>query len=60
MDIESVEQVPPPPPLCLAVGAGDRDRFAWLVEKAAELGATRVVPLETERTAGVANRLRAG
>jgi len=28
------------------------------VEKAAELGAGRVVPLETERTSGVASRLR--
>ena len=44
--------------LTLAVGAGDKDRFGWLVEKAAELGVTQVVPLETERTAGVASRLR--
>ena len=43
--------------LTLAVGAGDRDRFAWLVEKAVELGVTAVVPLETERTAGVATRV---
>jgi 16S rRNA (uracil1498-N3)-methyltransferase len=49
-----------PPALTLAVGAGDRDRFVWLVEKAAELGVTRVVPLETERTAGVASRIRGG
>jgi 16S rRNA (uracil1498-N3)-methyltransferase len=47
-------------PLTLAVGAGDKERFAWLVEKAAELGVARVVPLDTERTAGVATRLRAG
>jgi 16S rRNA (uracil1498-N3)-methyltransferase len=47
-----------PVPLTLAVGAGDKERFAWLVEKAAELGVARVVPLETERTAGVASRLR--
>jgi 16S rRNA (uracil1498-N3)-methyltransferase len=47
-------------PLTLVVGAGDKERFAWLVEKAAELGVTRLVPLETERTAGVATRLRAG
>jgi 16S rRNA (uracil1498-N3)-methyltransferase len=50
--------VPRPAALTLAVGAGDKERFAWLVEKAAELGATRVLPLETERTAGVASRLR--
>ena len=48
-----------PPELTLAVGAGDRERFAWLVEKAVELGVTAIVPLETERTAGVATRLRA-
>jgi 16S rRNA (uracil1498-N3)-methyltransferase len=49
---------PPPPELTLVVGAGDRERFDWLVEKAAELGVTTVVPLETERTTGVGSRLR--
>lgn len=49
---------PHPPELNLVVGAGDRERFDWLVEKAAELGVTAVVPLETERTAGVSSRLR--
>jgi 16S rRNA (uracil1498-N3)-methyltransferase len=44
----------------LAVGAGDRDRFTWLVEKATELGATAILPLDTERTRGVATRLRPG
>lgn len=47
-----------PPELVLAVGAGDRERFDWLVEKATELGVTAIVPLETERTAGVGSRLR--
>jgi 16S rRNA (uracil1498-N3)-methyltransferase len=47
-----------PAPITLAVGAGDRDRFAWVVEKAAELEITSVVPLETERTAAVATRVR--
>lgn len=51
--------IPRPPPLRLVVGAGDRDRFAWLVEKAAELNVTDVVPMETERTAHVASRVRA-
>ena len=41
------------------MGAGDRDRFGWVVEKATELGVTAVIPLETERTAGVASRVRA-
>ncbi len=54
----AAERVPPPPPLVLAVGAGDRERFAWLVEKASELGVTAVVPLECERSAGVATRVR--
>ena len=49
---------PPPSPLTLAVGGGDRERFLWLVEKAAELGVSRIIPLETERTAGVATRVR--
>ncbi len=56
--VETVEHRPAGPPLVLAVGAGDRDRFAWVVEKAVELGVTSVVPLETERTAGVASRVR--
>ena len=56
--VEEAASVPPPPPLILGVGAGDRERFASVVEKSAELGVTRLVPLETERTAGVATRVR--
>ncbi len=56
--VDRAERLPPPAPLRLAVGAGDRDRFGWLVEKAAELGVTEIVPLETARTAGVASRMR--
>jgi 16S rRNA (uracil1498-N3)-methyltransferase len=48
----------PPPETTLAVAAGDRDRFSWMVEKAVELGVTRIVPLETNRTAGVATRVK--
>ena len=44
--------------LALAVGAGDKERFGWLVEKAAELGVTDLVPIETEFTGGVASRIR--
>jgi 16S rRNA (uracil1498-N3)-methyltransferase len=58
VEVESVERRPRPAELTLAVGAGDRERFEWLVEKAVELGATSVVPLETERTGSVATRLR--
>lgn len=55
--IRSARSVPKPPGLVLAVGAGDRDRFGWLAEKAAELDVTDLIPLETERTSGVAARV---
>jgi 16S rRNA (uracil1498-N3)-methyltransferase len=58
VEVESVAEAPRPAELTLAVGAGDRERFGWLVEKATELGVTSIVPLETERTAGVATRVR--
>lgn len=47
-----------PPAVALAVAAGDKDRFAWMVEKVSELGASDVIPVEAARTAGVASRLR--
>ncbi len=56
--VGAVERVPPPPPLVLAVAGGDRERFGWLVEKCVELGATAIIPLDTERGRHVANRLR--
>ena len=56
--VSTTEQVAAPVPLVLGVGAGDRDRFGWLVEKATELGVTEIVPLETERTRGVATGVR--
>jgi 16S rRNA (uracil1498-N3)-methyltransferase len=58
--VERAERQSPAVPLRLVVGAGDRERFAWLVEKATELGVTDIHPVETEHTAGVASRLRAG
>lgn len=58
--VERAERRPHAVPLRLVVGAGDRDRFAWLVEKAAELGVTDIHLVDTERTAGVATRIRAG
>ncbi|HET9275238.1 MAG TPA: RsmE family RNA methyltransferase [Gemmatimonadales bacterium] len=58
VEVGATEHVAPPSPLVLAVGAGDRERFGWAVEKAAELGVTTVIPLECERTAGVATRVR--
>jgi 16S rRNA (uracil1498-N3)-methyltransferase len=42
----------------LGVAAGDKDRFGLVIEKAAELGVTRIVPLTTERSATVATRIR--
>lgn len=56
--VERVDRAAPPPPTILAAGAGDRDRFLALVEKAVELGATRIVPLETEHSRSVATRIR--
>lgn len=58
VSIRAVRREPPPLPLVLGIGAGERDRFAWLVEKAAELSVTDIVPLETERTRDVASRIR--
>ena len=58
VEIEEAERRARPAALTLAVGAGDRERFGWLVEKAVELGVTRIVPLVTARTANVATRLR--
>ena len=59
VSVETTEQVPASPALALLVGAGDKDRFVWLVEKAAELGVTEIQPVDTERSLTVATRLRA-
>jgi len=58
VEVENAERLARPAALTLAVGAGDRERFGWLVEKAVELGATRIVPLVTARTGDVATRVR--
>lgn len=56
--IERTELVPRPTALALLVGAADRDRFFWLVEKCVEIGVTELVPIETERSRQVATRIR--
>ena len=58
VELGLVRQVPPPPAFTLVVGAGDKERFGWLAEKAAELGVTDLVPLKTERTRSVAAGIR--
>jgi 16S rRNA (uracil1498-N3)-methyltransferase len=58
VEIRSAERKPSQPDLTLAVAAGDRERFTWMAEKAVELGVTRLIPLETERTTGVASRVK--
>ncbi|MBA3893668.1 MAG: 16S rRNA (uracil(1498)-N(3))-methyltransferase [Gemmatimonadales bacterium] len=58
VEVTAADRAARPAELTLAVGSGDRDRFAWVVEKATELGVTSVIPLESARTAGVASRLR--
>lgn len=58
VDLTAMELRPRPPALALAVAAGDRERFSWMVEKSVELGVTSIVPLETQRAASVATRLK--
>ena len=58
--IERAEIVPAPPRFALVVGAGDKERFGWLAEKAAELGVTELFPLKAERTRSVAAGIREG
>jgi 16S rRNA (uracil1498-N3)-methyltransferase len=58
VEIQNSVREPRPAELTLAVAAGDRDRFAWMVEKAVELGVTRILPLETARSSGVATKIK--
>ena len=39
-----------PSPLILATAIPKGERFRWLIEKATELGVTRLIPLQTERS----------
>ena len=56
--VVATTMVPQPPVTDLWVGSGDRDRFLSVIEKATELGATRVLPLITERSQQVATRFQ--
>lgn len=58
--IAKVREIPLPPGFMLIVGAGDKERFGWLAEKAAELGVTVLAPLKTERTRSVSAGIREG
>ena len=58
IELDRVTSAQPPVPIRLLVAAGDRERFLWLIEKGTELGVTEIVPLATERTAGVNTRVR--
>ncbi|HTK57024.1 MAG TPA: RsmE family RNA methyltransferase [Gemmatimonadales bacterium] len=58
--LDRIEKEPLPPAFTLAVGAGDKDRFLWLAEKATELEVTTLIPIETTRTHSVATRVRDG
>jgi 16S rRNA (uracil1498-N3)-methyltransferase len=58
VEVRTAERRGPPPETVLAVAAGDRERFSWMVEKSVELGITRIIPLETARSATVASRLK--
>lgn len=58
VQLTAVRIVAPPPPLIMAVAAGDRDRFLRLAEQCTELGVTTLIPLLTERVASVESRIR--
>lgn len=56
--VVATTSVAAPPRTELLVGAGDRDRFLMLVEKATELGVTRIVPVVTNWSVTVASRFQ--
>lgn len=54
LEVRESRVAPRPPLRMLAVGAGDKERFGWMVEKATELGVTDIVPLAVANARGVA------
>lgn len=48
---EPLEQNPEPPaPRCLCQAIPDKERMIWIIQKAVELGATSIQPLQTDRS----------
>ena len=56
IEVESVDEVPPPAPVHMLIPIGDRDRMLWLAEKCAELGATTWRPVLWRRSRSVQPR----
>ena len=56
IDLESVEDVPPPPAIHLRVPVADRDRMLWLAEKSTELGVASWQAVRFRRSASVSPR----
>ena len=56
VDVDSVEEVAPLPPVHVIVPIADRERMLWLAEKCAELGATSWRPLMWRRSRSVSPR----
>lgn len=48
--LEPIESPPPPVHITLCAALFKFDRFEWMVEKATELGAERILPVETARS----------
>jgi 16S rRNA (uracil1498-N3)-methyltransferase len=56
VDVESVEEVPPPPEINLYLPVADKDRMLWLAEKVTELQVTSWNPVMYERSRSVSPR----
>lgn len=56
VEVETVFQEPPPPPVRLLVPVADRDRMLWLAEKATELSLSRWTPVYWQRSRNVSPR----
>lgn len=54
-EVLAAAPAPPPLPVILAFGVAARDRTLWLVEKAVELGALALQPVEFRRSRSVAD-----